>query len=458
MACLRGLVAFFLVATPSVLGVTPSNGPSAASSRIGSRSLESYSFLQFMKDFGRGYPVGSEEFRTREMVFLQSLARAHALNERNAKEGRPWSSGIHPFMDWTDKERKVLHGYKPSARRQGASSSSSGFMAAIQTSAARSHRSGASMQMNLTARTNTQRKVEIRNQGDCGSCWAISTVEAVEEQLALSGIDVQLSAQALVDCVQNPQHCGGTGGCDGATAELGMQFIRDYGIPLEEDFPYSAKTESCPNSLTGPWPTAKRARVSGWNQLPSNKADPLLHALMLNGPVTIAVDGGNWMDYSTGVFDGCDRDATLSHGVLLKGFGETTKAGGGKYWLIQNSWGEDWGEKGHIRLRRHENEDDWCGIDNKPKDGVGCDGGPSEVRVCGMCGLLYDPVQPEGAKLEGGNSKTSAQDKTTYPGEEQLPAGESQQKLLSADPMEDLHAKMERMKKQGFEDALKPGA
>jgi len=120
--------------------------------------------------------------------------------------------------------------------------------------------------------------------------------------------------------------------------------------------------------------------------------------------VTIAVDGGNWMDYSSGIFDGCEKDAILSHGVLLKGFGGE---GTDKYWLIQNSWGEDWGEHGHIRLRLHEDEDDWCGMDNKPKDGVGCDGGPPEVRVCGMCGLLYDPVQPQGASLEGGDSSVA---------------------------------------------------
>merc|ERR1719352_942586 len=77
-----------------------------------------------------------------------------------------------------------------------------------------------------------------RSQGQCGSCWAISSAEAVEAQLKRAGHNVQVSAQALVDCVPNPQHCGGTGGCDGATSELAYQFMQEHGIPLESELPY----------------------------------------------------------------------------------------------------------------------------------------------------------------------------------------------------------------------------
>lgn len=241
----------------------------------------------------------------------------------------------------------------------------------------------------------------LRNQGNCGSCWAISAVEAVEAQLqrAGAGPDTLLSAQALVDCVPNPKHCGGSGGCDGATGELAYTFMRDHGIPLERDLPYRGTATSCSREMyNDEWPMQQRAIVSGWAQLPSNRVEPLKHALVDRGPVVVAVEAESWFNYESGIFDGCNKDAVLSHAVLLRGYGEESS---NKFWLIQNSWGSNWGESGHIRLLRHDDDDAWCGKDRKPQDGVGCDGGPLEVTVCGTCGLLYDPVVPEGVRIAG---------------------------------------------------------
>jgi len=244
----------------------------------------------------------------------------------------------------------------------------------------------------------------LRNQGNCGSCWAISAVEAVEAQLQRNGGDsnVRLSAQALVDCVPNPQHCGGSGGCDGATGELAYSFMRDHGIPMEGDLPYTATTQQCPQQLegTGLWQYASsRVRVGTWDQLPSNKVQPLMQALVEKGPVVVAVDANSWFNYDSGIFDGCEKDAILGHAVLAKGYAADA---GNKYWLIQNSWGANWGESGHIRLIRRDNEDSWCGTDSKPEEGVGCAGGPSKVTVCGTCGLLYDPIVPQDVHIESG--------------------------------------------------------
>jgi cathepsin L len=232
----------------------------------------------------------------------------------------------------------------------------------------------------------------------------------VEAQLQRQGTpaSVRVSAQALVDCVPNPQHCGGDGGCQGATGELAYSYMRDVGIPLEKDLPYTAKDASCPQQGPGPWSmNSQRVRVSGWTALPSNKAEPLMQALVSQGPVVVAVDGNNWFNYDSGVFDDCGKDAILGHAVLAKGYGQDS---GKNYWLIQNSWGRNWGEEGHIRLLKHENEDEWCGIDNKPKEGLGCDGGPEEITVCGTCGVLYDPLIPTGVRIESGSGSGSGSD------------------------------------------------
>jgi len=198
----------------------------------------------------------------------------------------------------------------------------------------------------------------------------------------------------------------GSGGCDGATGELAYSFMRDYGIPMESELSYNGKTGSCQMGDLGgsPYPTQQRVRLSGWNALPSNQAQPLMQALVNEGPAVIAVDANDWFDYSNGIFDGCGKDAVLVHAVLAKGYGQEN---GNKYWQIQNSWGSNWGEGGDIRITRHDDEDNWCGTDNKPEQGLGCDGGPKEITVCGTCGMLYDPLIPQGARIEGGDSSVS---------------------------------------------------
>lgn len=369
-----------------------------------SAGVSEYSFLEFTREYAREYSLGTSEYRQREVLFRESLERIERINAKNKKEGRLWKAGIHPFMDYSEAEKKAMNGYK---------------------SAGRSHHRGQGMlQLNATGRANGLRassKVldevsgglsyesgpQIRDQGNCGSCWAVSAVEALEAQLQRHGMadrSLQLSPQALVDCVPNPQHCGGSGGCEGATGELAYAFARDHGIPAETDLPYNGHTNSCPNqgaAAEGAWPAvSQRVRVSGWDNLPSNQAKPVMEALNEQGPVVVAVDANDWFDYDSGIFDGCKKDAILGHAVLVKGYGSENGKG---YWLIQNSWGAGWGEQGHIRLLRRgaEEEESWCGIDDKPKDGVGCDGGPEKVTVCGSCGLLYDPVVPQGVRLEG---------------------------------------------------------
>lgn len=348
-----------------------------------------YSFTQFMQDYGRSYKAGSEDYRKRAALFQESMQRINNKNSQNHQEGRSWVAGVHAFMDWTPEERRSIQGYKPSQARQGKRTAMAGLQVGF--------RDRSRMQLNSTlvdSYFDTQ-SAEHRNQGNCGSCWAISAVEAVEAQLKKSGYNVRLSPQALVDCVPNPQHCGGTGGCDGATGELAYAFMQEHGIPLEEDLPYKAVTGTCQMG-SGNYPTKKRITLSGWTTLPSNQGAPLMQALVQDGSVVVAVDGNDWFDYSAGIFDGCSKDATIGHAVLAKGYGSESDK---KYWVIQNSWGMDWGENGDIRLLRHDDDTAWCGVDSDPKEGEGCDGGPPTVPVCGMCGVLYDSVVPRGAQV-----------------------------------------------------------
>jgi len=374
-----------------------------ASTHAAKLSLSSYTFDHFIQDFDRSYKAGTTEYRKRLALFQVSVNRIHEVNTKNQMENRGWTSGIHPFMDWSTAERKVMNGYKPS--RNGLHR-----MTALQTNSNLRSKSA----LKTKARSNQTMKFEtdfswelsglpIRQQGNCGSCWAIACVEAVEAQLLKDGTNVRVSAQALVDCVPNPKHCGGTGGCDGATGELGYQYMVDHGIPLESEVAYTASTQQCENTNAGgAWPS-KRVMLSGFNALPSNKLQPLLQAVTTEGPTVVSVDANNWFDYNNGIFDGCDKDGpdgvVLGHAVLLVGYGQEN---GKNYWRIQNSWGDGWGERGFIRLIKHDDEENWCGQDRKPQEGSGCDGGPSEITACGTCGILYEPIVPQGVRIEGG--------------------------------------------------------
>jgi hypothetical protein len=133
--------------------------------------------------------------------------------------------------------------------------------------------------------------------------------------------------------------------------------------------------------------------LQSWLTLESNKARPLMAALM-NGPVAISVGASAWHSYNRGVFDNCNKDVVIDHAVTLFGYGQDQEKGT-NYWNIRNSWGGYWGENGFIRLLRMDSdkEDDaHCGIDHSPEKGIECKPYPEEVKVCGMCGMLYDSV------------------------------------------------------------------
>lgn len=342
-----------------------------------------YTFDDFVLDFGRTYEAGSEEYAGRAALFQDSLTQIH---EWNSRTGRSWTAGVYPFMDWTAAERMArLHGYRPSVSRRSAASSPP---SALQTDASRT----ASRLYGGVEDSFEAQAPPVRNQGICGSCWAVAAAEAVEAQL-LKGISPgQVSVQALLDCVPNPRHCGGSGGCGGANPDQAFDFMRDHGVPLEDDLPYSPRqTGKCP---LDPYPSNwARITLTGWQALPRNQAQPVMQAIVNDGPVVVTVAANDWYPYDSGIFDGCPKDTVPNHSVLARGYGAE---GGKRYWLLQNSWGSRWGEQGSIRLLRHEDEDGWCGIDSRPQEGFACeDEANQNVTVCGNCGILSDAVVPQ---------------------------------------------------------------
>ena len=118
------------------------------------------------------------------------------------------------------------------------------------------------------------------------------------------------------------------------------------------------------------------------------------NAVATVGPVAISVDAG-WMMYEEGVYSSA-CGSTIDHAVGLVGYGSDN---GEDYWLVRNSWGSGWGEKGYIRIKRFGEGKEPCKTDTKPGEGTGCKGGPSTMQVCGLCGIMSDSSYVTGASL-----------------------------------------------------------
>jgi len=362
------------------------------------RVAEIASFEEYIKTFGRGYEPSSPEYQMRRDLFEQ---RAEAVRAQNARPGRRWTAGLNGLTDRTDAELLQLRGWRRTRRAGGSAGDERAHL--LEEKAVRSGAPNETVDW-----THLETANHIMDQGACGSCWAVasSTLLQAHYEVHMNGSRT-FATQELVDCVSNPDHCGGDGGCKGATVELAMDYVQKHGLREEGQLPYQGSEGTCPHADKGS-SLADVQRLNGggggasfgfrgWTKLPENKALPLMQAVM-DGPVGISVGGSTWYSYQSGVFDGCDKDVVIDHAVLLLGYGGE---GGSKWWTIQNSWGPLWGERGHIRLLRQDTpelEDASCGVDNDPKLGTACMPYPESTPVCGMCGILYDSVTPHFAR------------------------------------------------------------
>lgn len=352
----------------------------------GAQSLQS--FDSFVQSYSRSYKSNAAEYKERRSLYEQRVADAEAQN-KNAN--KLWTAGVNEFWDWNPSEMKTLFGWSSAARPEKSMGGSrlqniqkADFLQKINKTvpATKSWEHLKTMQV-------------IKSQGGCGSCWAIAAVTLLEAATEIHSQQRTFSAQEIVSCVPNPQECGGQGGCRGATVELAVDWVWKYGAFEEYQAPYVGSDLPCQsNQQTALSSHENKAGSSfgmhGWETLPQNKYEPLLRGIAEKGPTAVSVDATPWHMYEKGIFNGCVADAIINHAVVAIGYGQD--AAGVKYWDIQNSWGKHWGEQGRIRMLRRDDDETQCGIDRKPELGTGCKGGPSQITVCGMCGVLYDSV------------------------------------------------------------------
>ncbi|GAM29285.1 hypothetical protein SAMD00019534_124610, partial [Acytostelium subglobosum LB1] len=208
----------------------------------------------------------------------------------------------------------------------------------------------------------------IKDQGQCGSCWSFSSTGSVEGAHQIkTGNMVTLSEQNLIDCSTKQ----GNMGCNGGLMDFAFEYIiENVGIDTETSYPYkgeNGKTCLFKSSDIG-------ATISSYKNITSGSESELEDAALI-GPVSVAIDAGHnsFQLYSSGIYYEPKCSSTnLDHGVLVVGFGSgtppsskvsssnkksqikvhSTPQANTNYWIVKNSWGESWGDKGFIYMSR----------------------------------------------------------------------------------------------------------
>ncbi|KAJ1105942.1 hypothetical protein NDU88_003345 [Pleurodeles waltl] len=295
-------------------------------------------FKDFIVAFNKSY--GSQnELEQRFQIFQKNLEEARRLQVLDQGTAE---YGVTQFSDLTDEEFLGLHRLPKTMPAQ-----------TIHVVLNESH----SQQKNCDWRKLGVAN-KIRYQGQCGSCWACSAASNIEYLWGIGVEPKNVSVQELIDC----DNCASSDGCKGGWVwDAFMTVLQRAGLSSEEEYPYKGKKGHCKRRKILPV-----AWIHDFAMVEKDETK-MAEYVASNGPITVTINDTALKAYKKGIIKlekkECDP-SLVNHSVLLVGYGVFKKRGKEQpYWILQNSWGQTFGEKGYFRLSRGTN---MCGITKYP--------------------------------------------------------------------------------------------
>nr|BAC24764.1 cathepsin L-like cysteine proteinase [Brugia malayi] len=292
-------------------------------------------YKTYLKKMGKKHDPSVPE-PIRLLKFVQSLKMIDEHNQRYSKGLETYKVDLNEMSDWTEEEKERLHGYYPNLTAKV-----EGNMSKI---------IGKKLSSSVPNSIDYRKKIAalpVKNQGGCGVCFIFSALGAVEMYVALrtKKPPVKLSVQDVMDC-SGMEKCKGRGGNEPAV----FRWVAEHGVKTDKSYPYKeADSISCPRTTSG----RLKYRLAGAIYLPFDNEEVLRKVLAFYGPVSVSLHASSpsFRAYRSGIYNdpNCPSDEDyVNHAVLAVGYGVEN---GMKYFIIRNSWGPTWGEKGYGRIR-----------------------------------------------------------------------------------------------------------